>query len=240
MSAFFGLGDIGEAIAGKLNGEGVEFPLSPVVIFNLGDRRAEQVDEAGMYVGISPFSFEVERRFRASIQLQRLVGHGVPVLVVDMDSYEDRMKNSELSTIGSIIVEEISELLKALANSGEGLQHLNGGAHLIFTQKDSNDMASLALTALRMTESIKELHVLVMDGSLSPAEASDIVKRLTMMSVPVSLSYVGNRSIMAEIVEGRLKLLDNDIIQKVLGDRVLDLEPEEAVSVPIPSIERID
>ncbi|MEM3811078.1 MAG: hypothetical protein QXV38_02115, partial [Conexivisphaerales archaeon] len=162
MSTFFGLGDIGAAIAGKLNGEGIEFPLSPVVIFNLGDRRADQVDNAGMYVGISPFSFEVERRFRASIQLQRLVGRGVPVLVVDMDSYEDRMKDQELSTIGSIITEEISELLKALTNSGEGLQHLNGGAHLIFTQKNSNDMATLALTALRMTESIKELHVLVM------------------------------------------------------------------------------
>ncbi|MEM0097765.1 MAG: hypothetical protein QXY52_05370 [Conexivisphaerales archaeon] len=240
MSTFFGLGDIGAAIAGKLNGEGIEFPLSPVVIFNLGDRRADQVDNAGMYVGISPFSFEVERRFRASIQLQRLVGRGVPVLVVDMDSYEDRMKDQELSTIGSIITEEISELLKALTNSGEGLQHLNGGAHLIFTQKNSNDMATLALTALRMTESIKELHVLVMDGSLSPAEASEIVKKLTMMNVPVSLSYVGNRGIIAEIVEGRLKLLDNDVIQKVLGDRVLDLEPEEAVNVPIPALERID
>jgi hypothetical protein len=240
MSAFVGLGDIGEAIAGKLNGESVQFPISPVVIFNLGDRRAEKIEEAGMYVGISPFSFEVERRFRASIQLERMIGRGVPVLVVDMDSYEDRMKNSELSTIGSIIVEEISELLKALANSGEGLQHLNGGAHLIFTQKDSNDMASLALTAIRMTESIKELHVLVMDGSLTPAQASDVVQKLTMMSVPVILSYVGNRSITAEIVEGRLKILDNDIVQKVLGDRILDLEPEETVSVPIPALERID
>ncbi len=240
MSIFFGLGDIGEAIAGKLNGEGIKLPLSRIVIFSLGDRRAEEIDDAEMYVGISPFSFEVERRFRASVQLQRLIGRGAPVLVVDMDSYEERMENKELSSISSIVIDEVSELLRAIANSGEGLKHLNGGAHLIYTQKDPKDVASLALAAVRTTDSIEEMHVIVNNGSLTPEDATSIVKGLKMISEPVSLSYVGNRSIMAEIVEGRLKILDNDVIQRVLGDRVLDLEPEEAVNVPIPALERID
>ena len=240
MTVYFGLGEIGEAIAGRLNAEGIRLPFSRAAIFTLGDRRVENIDNVELYVGISPFSFEVERRFRASVQLRRLIRDGAPVLVVDMDSYEQRMANSELSSISSVLIDEVSELIRAIAKSGEGLDRLKSGAHVIYTQRDPKDVASLAMAAARAVNSIDEIHVIANNGSITPGDANSIIRGLKMIGEPVSLSYVGNNGMMFEIVEGRLKLLDDDVIQRVLGDRVLDLDPEEAVNLPIPFLDRID
>jgi len=41
-------------------------------------------------------------------------------------------------------------------------------------------------------------------------------------------------------VEGELSFMEFDPVSKILGDRILDLEPEESLGVYLPYLDRID
>ena len=42
------------------------------------------------------------------------------------------------------------------------------------------------------------------------------------------------------LVEGELSIMEADPVSRILGNRVLDLDPEEKVEVSLPYLDRID
>jgi cell division protein FtsZ len=207
-------------------------------------------------VAVMPFEFERKMMFNAGVTLRRLRAAARGVIVIDNDtlmkSYPDdstlvglyEAANKEAVKALGALLSKPSELSVPLGlNKLLGTILQDGYALLGMSSSDSSDKAEEALAGAVVSigklaetgETSKAVVILRGDKSLSAAEVGVAVKRLGSMlnskevDVEYCVSYAGSEQLQVSLLASGFKSTkydDYDPLEKILGGRVIDEEPD--------------
>ncbi len=211
---------------------------------------ARALAEKGTFVisvAYPPFPFENSKKFKASNALRRLSQVSNLVLLVDNEFYFKKASrlplnryyaevNEELATVMDFLVNDVGAL-DAVRALGSGLAVVSVGLGGDLT----DNMARLIMKVLGVTGVI-DYGVSFISGEEVPSP-KDLEKTYKGLSLIGDVREVragrGTSSAAAIAVVSESELMKYDPVAKILGDRVLDLEPEAKLSISLP-IDRID
>ena len=198
-------------------------------------------------VAYPPFPFESAKRFKASNGLRRLSQASNLVLLVNNEFYFKKAGrlpldkyyaevNEELATVMGFLVNDIGAL-DAVRALGNGLAVVSVGLG-----GDLTDNVAKLITKVLTVTGVIDYGISFISGEEIPSP-KDLEKTYKGLSLIGDIREVragrGTNSAATIVVVSESKLMKYDPVAKILGDRVLDLEPETKLSVSLP-IDRID
>ena len=215
-------------------------PKKKFVVFHLGKSDLLEDDGNGIYIGITPFEPEKEYKFKASVQIKRILSKGRPMIIFQAEAYEEVLKDRSYSSIYSLMAEEIYAVMRALDEENQSILSMIKRPVLALPLKGEDGIPDFALQLYKSLAKIGDFKLLLVGDKLSPKDLEKIQTKLSDLGLLFSVSVNKSGALITGLVEGDLSIMSYDPVAKILGDRVLDLEPEEKVEVSIPYLDRID
>ncbi len=211
---------------------------------------AASLKESGSFV-ISivypPFPFEEIKKFRASNALRRLSKTSDLVLLVNNEFYLKKAGRLPLDRYYREVNEELSVVVDYLINDAgmvDRVKALGGGLAIVSASWGGNltdNIARLVTKVFTVAGRIEEGISFISGNPVpSPKDMEKTYKGLSLIEGKQDVrAAIGMRSAATIVKVGEVELMNYDPVARILGDRVLDVEPEVRLSIALP-IDRID
>jgi hypothetical protein len=209
-------------------------------IFNLGKNEIDEDLEGFIYIGVTPFEEEKIAKFRAATQIKRILMKNKPLIIFEAEAYEEFLKNKPYSAIYNIIAEEIYAVIKAIDAENQSLLRSSNEPIIAIPLNGEEGIPDFALHLFKLLKNIGDVKVLLMNENITPSVAESIHNKLSELGLSFAVSVNRSGSLITGLVEGELSIMEFDPVSKILGDRVLDLEPEESLGIFLPYLDRIE
>ncbi|MGC9208977.1 MAG: hypothetical protein ACP5GH_03885 [Nitrososphaeria archaeon] len=215
-------------------------PSKTYVVFGLGKQLVDEGISGAVYVGVLPFESEREARFRAVSQIRRILMNGSPLIIFESDAYEELMSKRSYSDIYNVIAEEVFAVIKAIDAEDQSILALLKDPVVAIPLDDEEGVPRFAYNLYKLVKKIGNFQVLLLGDGVSPSASQSIYERLSNLGFSFSVSISKSGGLITGLVEGELSIMEADPVSRILGNRVLDLDPEEKVEVSLPYLDRID
>lgn len=232
-------GMIGKYVLDLADKEGLKLSKR-YYVFNLGKDVIEEDLEGFIYVGVTPFEEEKTAKFKAATQIKRILSKNKPLIIFETEAYEDVLKDKPYSAIYSVIAEVIYATIKAIDAENQSLLPSSNQPIIVLPLHGEEGIPSFALNLFKLLKKVGDAKVLLMSENVSPSVTESIQSKLSELGLTFSVSVNSTGGLITGLVEGELSLMEYDPVSKILGDRVLDLEPEEPLGISLPNLYRLD
>lgn len=232
-------GMIGKYVLDLVEKEGLK-PSKKYYIFNLGKGVIDEGLDGFIYIGVTPFEEEKDAKFKAATQINRMLLKNKPLIIIETEAFEEILKDKPYSAINSAIAEEIYAVIKALDAENQTILRSSNEPVIALPLNGEDGIPSFALNLFKLLKKVGDVKVLLINENVSPSVTESIQAKLSELGLSFSVSVNGSEGLITGLVEGELSFMEFDPVSKILGDRVLDLEPEEQLGISLPYLYRLD
>lgn len=194
-----------------------------------------------------PFPFESSKKFKASNALRRLSQVSNLVLLVNNEFYFKKAGRLPLDKYYAEVNEELATVLNFLVNDVgalDAVRALGSGLAVVSVclGGDLTDNITKLVTKVLTITGMVDYGISFISGEETPSP-KDMEKTYKGLSLIGNIREVragrGINSAATIAMVSESELIKYDPVAKILGDRVLDLEPETKLPISLP-IDRID
>ncbi len=232
-------GMVGKYVLDLADKEGLKLSKK-YYIFNLGKNDINEDLDGFIYIGITPFEEEKIAKFRAATQIKRILMKNKPLIIFEAEAYEELLRDKPYSAIYGMIAEEIYAVIKAVDAENQSLLRSSNEPIIALPLNGEEGIPDFALHLFKLLKNIGDVKVLLMNENITPSVSESIHHKLSELGLSFAVSVNRSGGLITGLVEGELSFMEFDPVSKILGDRVLDLEPEESLGVSLPFLDRID
>ncbi len=202
-------------------------------------------------VAYPPLPFYKNKYFKAANTLRRLKRTSNIVFLVDNLFYKEKYGNIPLNEFYYNVNLDLAKAIRYILSdesSLDDIKEFRGGIGLIISTKEDKITSSIAkiLTKAYSLAITIESSISIVSGKRHPSldELERIYRGLSIFEggPPISIrtTELSAETDLTLVAIGKTILEEYDPVAKILGDRVLDDEPEVKLNIELPKLIRID